>query len=91
MNSFSDLLTALGTLQSVGDRFGVTAQAVSNMKIRNAVNSRYWPFIVEMADEMGVPGVTFAFLVELDRRARHPANVSPDVAPHHETVEECVA
>ncbi|MDF2621426.1 MAG: hypothetical protein K0S00_4085 [Xanthobacteraceae bacterium] len=84
MNSFSDLLTALGPLQIVGDRFGVTAQAVSNMKIRNAVNSRYWPTIVEMAAERGIPGITFDYLVELDRRARLAVTLSPAGDAHHD-------
>lgn len=84
MNSFSDLLTALGPLKTVGDRFGVTAQAISNMKIRNAVNGRYWPFIVALAAEVGIPGVTFDFLVELDRQSRHQPTVSPQAADGNE-------
>jgi len=97
MNSFTELLSALGPLEPIADRLGLTVAAVSNMKTRNSILAKHWPALIDMANQVGIGGVTYELLVSFSRPSigrlpsASPATIAPADAPHNETVEESVA
>lgn len=97
MNSFTELLSALGPLEPIADRLGLTVAAVSNMKTRNSVLAKHWPALIDMACRAGIAGVTYELLVSFSRTSVErrsptgPATMPPAEPPHNETVEESVA
>ena len=69
MNSFTELLSALGPLEPIADRLGLTVAAVSNMKTRNSVLAKHWPALIDMACRAGIAGVTYELLVSFSRQS----------------------
>lgn len=69
MNSFTELLSALGPLEPIADRLGLTVAAVSNMKTRNSVLAKHWPALIDMACRAGIAGVTYEMLVCFSRNS----------------------
>lgn len=53
---------------------GVSVQAISNMKQRNAIPARHWPDIAAVAkDHPSLSIVTLEYLAEMDKAARGAA------------------
>lgn len=81
MNSFTELLSALGPLEPIADRLGLTVAAVSNMKARNSVLAKHWPALIAMADQAGIAGITYELLVSFSRQSMsHPVAIPATMA-----------
>ena len=94
MMSFAEILIALGPLQGIADEFGVTVQAVSNMKSRNSVSPSYWPALVRLAAQKGIGSVTIETLAALCSSPARPTSATSDgekvecgPLAHHDTVD----
>lgn len=85
MNSFAELLAALGPLEPIAERLGLTVAAVSNMKTRNSILAKHWPALIRMAEEAGIPGLTYEQLVDFSAsptsRVSRIASASPPTMP----------
>lgn len=73
MTTFSSLIDRLGGAAAVA-RFmadrgtPVAAGTIQQMKMRDRVNVRYWPALIDMAAEQGVAGITYPALVKMTTR-----------------------
>lgn len=67
--SAQDIFDGLGKLREIGDRLGVTGQAISNMKQRNDIPPRYWPALIDLAREKGKQVTTDALMQLSVKRA----------------------
>lgn len=72
MQSFSDLIDQLGGAAAVARFAGLKPGTVQQMKSRDSVQPRYWPFLIKLAQQKQVAGVTHDALIQLaSRPAKH--------------------
>lgn len=73
--TIAELIEQIGPAR-LAEAFGVSVQAISNMKQRGAIPSRHWLSTVRLAEAANISGVTIELLERLSN--------GPTVAPHAE-------
>jgi hypothetical protein len=65
MSTVADIFAKFDGLQIIADALGVSVQAVSNMRARNAIAVSHWRALIALAQRVGVAGVTADRLLEI--------------------------
>lgn len=76
MESFSDVIRALGDPPGFARAVGVAESHARTMKARDSIPPEYWQALVAAAHERGVEGVTLDLLAGFAARRRKPVAVS---------------
>lgn len=95
ITTFRGLIGALGGAANAAALTGLPRRSIQAMVERDSIAADHWPAFVEAAKASGFT-VSLADLAAwraANRAGRRPdkATLAPEPAPHHETVEECVA
>jgi len=87
MDTFSDIIKALGGYAVVAEALSLPPKSVSSMRTRDSVPPEHWPALAKHADSRGRPDITVEFLANLrrPRKAREsqpadPAQPAPEPA-----------
>lgn len=79
MNSFADVITALGGYVQVAQLLGTTPGTVSSMQSRGSIPPGYWQLIAERARVLGKSEITIDTLARLyAEKARRPSGSSSE-------------
>ena len=65
MNSFTEIIDAIGTTYEVGRKLGTSQQNASRMRVRDTIPTKYWAKVCKLVD-----GVDGAKLAELAMRRK---------------------
>lgn len=65
MQTFTEIINEFGGPSAFAVILGTTQQNVSQMRQRNSIPSRFWPTVVEAAQEKNIQGITFETLAKL--------------------------
>jgi hypothetical protein len=82
MQTFVEVIDALGGPTAVAAAIGTTQQNVTNMKARNSIPANFWKPLVEAAHERGKSEITLDLLAQIAhvRSAPPPLPPSPPAA-----------
>ncbi|GGC90647.1 hypothetical protein [Chelatococcus reniformis] len=70
MNSFAEVIDALGGPVKFGAAVGVPDSHARTMKARNSIPAEYWPTVVSEAEKLGVEAITYESLAVMFARSR---------------------
>lgn len=65
IHSFAELIDRFGGASAFSRYIGIGVSTASEMKRRNAINSRYWALIIKAAPVVGLKGITMEKLQAL--------------------------
>lgn len=65
MDTVSDVFTRFEKTSAFADALGLKLSAASEMRRRKSIPVRYWPRLVEAAQERGFNEITYERLVEM--------------------------
>ena len=77
MESFSDVIRALGDPPGFAKAVGVAESHARTMKARDSIPPEYWQAAVAHAASRGIEGVTLDLLAALAARRRKGVEASP--------------
>ena len=65
MDTFEDVISALGGASGISEILGVTDSHARVMKTRGVIPPIYWPSVVKAAEDRGLSQITHAALAEI--------------------------
>lgn len=72
--SFTEIIDALGGGYALGGRMGLPTGTTSAMRTRDSIAPGYWPQVIQIAEAVGLAGVTYETLARLyAARRKRPA------------------